>query len=142
MRKLLVPVDGSSSALRALRAAVALARLVPDSSLHLVHAYEEPRIYGEIAVYLPRDRMEALQRAHSEGILDRAEAELRNAGVRYTREVLSGPIGHTIAARAEQLGCDAIVMGRHGETSIGELLMGSVAMKVLHLSRLPVMLVR
>jgi len=142
MKKLLVPVDGSNAALRALRAALALARLSPDSSLHLVHAHEEPRIYGEIAVYVPREKMDALQRAHSEGILERAEAELKDAGVRYTREVLTGPIGHTIAARAEQLGCDAIVMGRHGETSIGDLLMGSVAMKVLHLSRLPVMLVR
>lgn len=86
--------------------------------------------------------MAALQRAHSEGILDRAEAELKDSGVRYTREVLSGPIGHAIAAHAELTGCDAIVMGRYGETGIGELLMGSVAMKVLHLSRLPVMLVR
>ena len=142
MKKIFVPVDGSGASLRALQAAVALARLSPDASLHLVHAHEEPRVYGEIAVYVPREKMAALQRAHSDGILDRAEAELKDAGVRTTREVLSGPIGHAIAARAEQLGCDLIVMGRHGESSIGDLLMGSVAMKVLHLSRLPVLLVR
>jgi nucleotide-binding universal stress UspA family protein len=33
-------------------------------------------------------------------------------------------------------------MGRHGESAIGDLLMGSVAQKVLHASRLPVLLVR
>jgi len=38
MRKLLVAVDGSGAALRALHAAIALAKLVPDSSIHLVHA--------------------------------------------------------------------------------------------------------
>jgi nucleotide-binding universal stress UspA family protein len=142
MKKLLVALDGSNAALRALRAAVELARLAPDCSLHLVHAHEEPRIYGEIAVYVPREKMEALQRAHSEAMLDRAEPELKGSGVRYTREVLIGPIGQTIAAHAERIGCDAIVMGRHGESAIGDLLMGSVAMKVLHASRLPVMLVR
>jgi nucleotide-binding universal stress UspA family protein len=91
---------------------------------------------------VPREKMEALQRAHSEAMLDRAEPELKGSGVRYTREVLIGPIGQTIAAHAERIGCDAIVMGRHGESAIGDLLMGSVAMKVLHASRLPVMLVR
>ena len=43
---------------------------------------------------------------------------------------------------AERIGCDAIVMGRHGKTTLGDMLVGSVAMKVLHASRLPVMLVR
>lgn len=33
-------------------------------------------------------------------------------------------------------------MGRHGKTTLGDVLVGSVAMKVLHASRLPVMLVR
>lgn len=142
MNKLLVPVDGSTASLRALKVAVSLARLSPNASLHLVHVHEEPLIYGEIAVYVPREKMEALQRAHSDGILDTAEAELRDSGVRHTREVLSGPIAPTIAAHAERLGCDAIVMGRHGKTALGDLLMGSVALKVLHATRLPVMLVR
>jgi len=142
MNKILIPVDGSNASLRALKAAVALAKLSPNSSLHLVHVHEEPLIYGEIAVYVPREKMETLQRAHSDGILDIAEAELRDSGVRHTREVLSGPIAQTIAAHAERLGCDAIVMGRHGKTALGDLLMGSVAMKVLHATKLPVMLVR
>ncbi len=142
MNKILIPVDGSSASLRALKVAVALAKLPPDASLHLVHVHEEPLIYGEIAVYVPRAKMEALQHAHSEGILDSAEAELRDSEVRHTREVLTGPIAPTIAEHAERLGCDAIVMGRHGKTALGELLMGSVAMKVLHATKLPVMLVR
>lgn len=91
---------------------------------------------------MPRDKLAAARHARSEAILDRAQAELKGSGIRYTREVLTGPVGHAIAAHAELTGCDAIVMGRYGETGIGELLMGSVAMKVLHLSRLPVMLVR
>jgi nucleotide-binding universal stress UspA family protein len=142
MKKLLVAVDGSGAALRALHAALALAKPLPDSSIHLVNAHEEPRVYGEIALYVAPDKMRALQLKQCEAILDRAEAELKGAGVRYTREVLEGPIGRTIAEQAERLGCDAIVMGRHGESALGDLLMGSVAQKVLHASRLPVLLVR
>jgi len=76
MRKLLVAVDGSGAALRALHAAIALAKLVPDSSIHLVHAHEAARVYGELQMYVPPERMRALQREHSEAFLDRAEAEL------------------------------------------------------------------
>jgi len=142
MKKFLIPVDGSKAALRALAAAVSLARLAPGSSLHLVHCHEEPLIYGEIAVYVPREKMAALQRAHSDGFLERAAAELRDCGVPFTREMLVGPLGRTISAHAEKLGCDAIVMGRHGHSTVADLLVGSVAMKVLHASALPVLLVR
>jgi nucleotide-binding universal stress UspA family protein len=142
MKNILVPVDGSTAALRALKQAIALARLSPGCSIHLVHGHEEPLIYGEIAVYVPREKMDGLQRQHSEAILAAAEAEAKGAGVAYTKEVLSGPLGRTIAAHAERLGCDLIVMGRHGKTALGDLLMGSVAQKVLHATTLPVMLVR
>lgn len=142
MKKLLVPVDGSGAALRALRQALALAKLVPDSSLHLVHAHEAPEVYGKISVYVGREKMAALQRQHCEEFLDRAEEALKGSGVRHTREVLEGPIGRTIAEHAERTGCDAIVMGRHGDSALADVLMGSVAQKVLHATKLPVLLVR
>jgi nucleotide-binding universal stress UspA family protein len=142
MKKLLVAVDGSGAALRALDKAIALARLAPGCSIQLVHAHEEPLIYGEIAVYVPRDRMQAQQEEHSQGILAPAEAKLKEARVPYTREMLVGPVGQTIAAHAEKAGCDMIVMGRHGKSALADALVGSVAMKVLHASKLPVLLVR
>lgn len=135
-------MDGSGAATRALKQAIALARLGAGGSIHLVHAHEEPRIFGEIAVYVPREKMESLQREHSEAILAPAEAEVQSAGVPCTKEVLRGSIAQTIARHAEHLGCDAIVMGRHGRTPLGDVLVGSTAMKVLHASNLPVMLVR
>jgi nucleotide-binding universal stress UspA family protein len=142
MKNILVPVDGSGAALRALKQAVALARLSPGASIHLVHAHEEPTTFGEISVYVPREKMAALQREHSAGVLAPAEAELKAAGVPHTTDILVGPLGPTIAAHAERLGCDLIVMGRHGKSALGDMLMGSVAQKVMHASKLPVMLVR
>src|SRR5688572_33325265 len=112
MKRVLVAVDGSGAALRALDQAIALARLSPGCSILLAHAHEEPLIYGELAVYVPRAKMDELQRKHSGGVLAAAEDKLKKARIAYTREVLVGPIAETISAHAERVGCDAIVMGR------------------------------
>lgn len=141
MKKILVPVDASGAALRALKQAIELARL-SGGSLHIVHAHDEPDVHGELALYVNPERMAEFQKQHSETILARAEDELKGSGVPYTKEVLTGPIGRTISAHAERIGCDVIVMGRHGESAIADMLAGSIAMKVVHLSRLPVMLVK
>jgi nucleotide-binding universal stress UspA family protein len=142
MNRLLVPFDGSGGAQRALRHAIALAKAAGNTSLHLLHVHEEPRIYGEIAVYVPARKMKALQRRHCEAILAQAERAVRRAGVAYAAEALTGPVAPTIARRARRLGCAAIVMGTKGMTAIGNLVMGSIATKVVHLSRIPVTLVR
>lgn len=141
MKTILLAVDGSGAAMRAAKQAIALAK-AGGGAVRLVHAHEEPLIYGEIAVYVPREKMAALQKKHSAEILGPVEAALKAAGVPYSAEVLSGPIGQTIAEHAERQGCELIVMGRHGKSALAEVLVGSVAMKVLHATRLPVLLVR
>ena len=86
-------------------------RSVARCSIVLIHAHEEPLIYGEIAVYVPRPKMAELQRQHSEDMLVAAKAKVKDTGIPYTVEVLVGPIAQTIAEHAEHIGCDAIVMG-------------------------------
>lgn len=140
--KIFVPLDGSSCALRALQHAVVQARRMGDCSLHVAHAHEEPQIYGEIAVYVPREKMEALQRENSDAILARADEVLKASGLKYEKEVLIGPVAQVLAQRARALNCDAIVMGTHGHTALGGMIMGSVAHKLVHLSSIPITLVK
>jgi len=142
MRNILVPVDGSENSLRAARHAVELARLVKPLTIHLAYAHEEPIVYGEIAVYVSREKMAALQREHAEAMLAPAERLVQESGVPYTSKILIGPIAQALVAHAEASGCDAIVMGTHGMSALGGLLMGSVATKVVHLTRLPVTLIK
>jgi nucleotide-binding universal stress UspA family protein len=142
MHKLLVAVDGSESALRAVRYAMKLARENGPCSIHLVNVHEPPLLYGELAVYVPREKMERLQREHSEALLEPAAAILREGSVPFTTETLVGEVAATIARRADELGCDAIVMGTRGMGAIGNLVMGSVATKVVHLAKVPVTLVK
>lgn len=142
MHKIFVPVDGSGCSERATRHAVALARQLGQCTLILAYAHEEPLIYGEIAVYVPKEKMALLQREHSDEILKRLEPILLGSGVPYEKEVLVGPIAEVLTQRAAALGCDAIVMGTHGMTPLGNMLMGSVAGKVVHLTRLPITLIK
>ena len=142
MRRALVAVDNSEHSLRAVRFAISLANDNGPLALHLVTVHEEPLIYGEIAVYVTREKMEELQRRHSEGVLAPAEAMLKEAGVPYEREIVIGPVAHGIADCATRRGCDAIVMGCRGHGAVGNLVLGSVATKVLHLAHIPVVVVK
>jgi nucleotide-binding universal stress UspA family protein len=142
MRKLLVPFDGSDNSLRALRYAISLARENARIEIHVVTAHDEPDIYGEIAVYVTPEKMTDLQRQNSEAILATAEQVLKESGVRYEKEILIGNIAEVIARRADELGCDGIVMGTRGMTAIGGFVMGSIATKVVHAANVPVTLVK
>ena len=53
-----------------------------------------------------------------------------------------GHLGETIAQRADDLACDLIVMGAHGRGALADLLVGSIATRVIHLARVPVLLVK
>lgn len=142
MHKLLLAIDGSENAKRALDYAIKLAKENGPVDLHLVTVHPEPVIYGEIQVYVSRERMEELQYKHSEDILRPAEEAVKIAGVSYTSEILVGDIAPMIVKRADELNCDGIIMGTRGMGVIGNLVMGSVATKVVHLTKRPVTLVK
>jgi nucleotide-binding universal stress UspA family protein len=142
MHKLLVPFDSSDSAMRALEYAIKLAKEHGPMELVIAYAHEPPLIYGEIAVYLPKDKADELQLKHSEDILRPAIEKAKRAGITFTTQVLIGDIPKSIVSCAETLACDGIVMGTSGMSAIGNLVMGSVATKVVHLTKLPVTLVK
>jgi nucleotide-binding universal stress UspA family protein len=66
----------------------------------------------------------------------------KKAGLTFTSEILIGDVAKSIVSCAEASGCCAIVMGTRGMSAIGNLVMGSVATKVIHLTKLPVTLVK
>jgi nucleotide-binding universal stress UspA family protein len=142
MHKLLVPVDSSDSAMRALEHAIRLAQETGSMELVIVYAHEPPLIYGEIAMYLPEEKAREMLREHSEDILRPAIEKAKAAGVTFTSQVLIGDIAKSIVSCAENLACDGIVMGTRGMSAVGNLVMGSVATKVTHLTKLPVTLVK
>jgi nucleotide-binding universal stress UspA family protein len=141
---LLVPVDNSECASRALDFAMEQARRRKDVSIHVLTVHPELRLYGEVAVYVGRDKMRELASRHDRAILDRAAAQLQSSGVRFKTEAIAEAkdVATTISQRAAALGCEQIVMGTRGHGHIAGLLLGSVAAKVVHLAEMPVTLVK
>jgi nucleotide-binding universal stress UspA family protein len=72
-------------------------------------------------------------------------AELEEAGVKARTELRSsqyGGIARILSVLADDLDAGLVVMGSHGRGDLTALLLGSVAHKVLHLSKRPVLIAR
>jgi nucleotide-binding universal stress UspA family protein len=139
--KILLPVDGSEGSARATRHVAGLAAMVKDLEVHLVNVQSRGDDWMVRRMIKPEELVK-MEREWGESAMAPARAILKAAGVASVDHMEQGEVGPTIARLAEELGCDQIVMGTRGHTALGDLVMGSVAVKVLHLSKVPVTLVK
>ncbi len=139
--KILLPVDGSDSALDAVRFAIRLARegLALECVVGNVQA---PATLYEMVVAHDAEVLQNVSGAAGAHALESAEALLREAGMAHESEVASGDPGHRLVEMAERFGCDMVVMSAHGSGVLREALVGSVSQSVLHASPVPVLIVR
>jgi nucleotide-binding universal stress UspA family protein len=142
MATLLVAIDGSEPSLRALKLAVKQAEGTMESRIHALFVHKPIDVAGKVQVFVSEERMRQMAAEQSKWILDAVEEQLRTTTVPHTIEMREGDPAETIARQAEELGCDAIVMGSRGMGRIAGLVLGSVANKVVHLTSLPVTLVK
>ena len=140
--KILLPVDGSDCSLRAvdyLLAHTALFREEPE--VHLLHVHA-PIPIGRVQSHIGAETLHAYYLEESQSHLDEAQRRLNTAGRVHVTHVHVGQPAEIIARQGAELGCDLIIMGSHGRTGVAGMLMGSVASRVLHLSKCPVLLVQ
>jgi nucleotide-binding universal stress UspA family protein len=134
-------VDGSEGSSQAARHVTGIAAMVPDLEVHLV-SVQPPADDWMVRRMLKAEELAAMEREWAEAALAPAREILDAAGVRYQQHLVQGEVPQTIARMAKELGCDQIVMGTRGQSALGGLLLGSVAIKVLHLAEVPVTLVK
>lgn len=129
--RLLVPVDFSPSSLRAIRHA---RRIAPRADIVLLHAFDVP-FEGQLRyasvdedtihhyrIVAKQEATQKLHALHDEAGLDRYGSSL---------VVLHGDPTMRIIEQEQEWDCDLIVMGKHGENLLEELLIGSVTKHVL-----------
>lgn len=141
MHRILCPVDGSEASLRAVEHVINMAQEMGPLEVRLLNVQEPPIVYGEVEVYASAKRAEELRILANRRHLAAAGEKLQRAGVQFEAEGVEGNPARLIAQRAQEAHCDAIVMGTHGMGALGNLVLGSVATKVVHLTKLPVTLV-
>ncbi len=142
MLKILVPVDGSEAALRALQDAIDLAKDSRQGGELFLLNVQVPIVSGHAKRFLSQDQIDAYYKAESDEAFERALPLAQASGLSVQADMRNGQYGDTIVGYAKEKGCTRIVMGTRGLGSVGGLLLGSVAQKVISLSPLPVTLVK
>jgi nucleotide-binding universal stress UspA family protein len=139
MLRVLIPIDGSENSLHTVNFVIRKAPHYKEPlEIHLLNV-QHPfpgtiRGVGE----------EAKRFHHDESIKALAPARklLDAAGLKYEYHIGVGDFGETIARYAKDLKIEQVVMGTRGAGSVANMLLGSVATKVLHLVDVPVLLVK
>jgi nucleotide-binding universal stress UspA family protein len=139
--KILLPVDGSEGSARAARHVVDIADIVANLEVHVLNI--QP--LGDdwmVRRSIKPEEFATMTQEWGESSIGPVHAILEAAGVKHSVQVTHGDVARTIARLALDLGCNHIVMGTRGQSALNGLLMGSVATKVLHLTDVPVTLVK
>ena len=142
MLKLLVPVDGSEPSNRAVdylvKKVLNLYKERPE--VHLLNVQHS--LSGDVTMFIDREELHKFH--HEEGLkaLAPARAKLDSVGLSYVVHVSVGDPAHVINHFAHDKKCDQIFMGARGLGGVASALIGSVTSKVLHLTDVPVLIVK
>jgi nucleotide-binding universal stress UspA family protein len=143
IKRILVPIDFSDSALQALDYAIELGRKLKPEFV-VVHALEPVYYPGAGDMYGVYDMSFAyreIERAGREQLAHVA-SRLRRRRLAVRTLLLNGSAPHAIVEAAKKLKADLIVMSTHGRTGLAHVLMGSVAEGVVRNAACPVLTVR
>jgi nucleotide-binding universal stress UspA family protein len=140
LQRILVPIDGSAIAGRALDFAIERARI---SGAEITIAYVVNRVSIEIAVanpygYVDPTPMLTAMDAEAAAVLQAGESRVKQAGVTSKTVELDGFPAPAIRSYARDAKADMIVMGTHGRSGFDRLAIGSTAEDVIRSSNIPV----
>lgn len=150
-RNILVAVDGSPPAQRALDDAIELARstgasltlatVAPElSGWFLEGAAVPPPVNPGSGVPLPTEPVRARLIDEHRQILERARGRVPD-GVQTSTVLLKGRVGEAIVRQIRAAGHDLVAMGSRGRGELRSMVLGSVSHEVLHDSPVPVLIV-
>lgn len=144
--KILLAIDGSEFTRKAVDYLIAhkdvFGRGAPADRPELACIHVTAPLPARIAHAVSREITDDYYAEQARNATDAALRALAAAGLSASLLTRRGMAGEEIAAAAVQGGFDLIVMGSHGHGAVANLVMGSVATKVLAACKLPVLLVR
>jgi nucleotide-binding universal stress UspA family protein len=136
-RRILVPVENTAYDKAIIDHVRELARLC-GASIVLIHVAD-----GFVARNAKQLNLRESEEMRTDlDYLDRLTSELNRDGLEAESILAGGEPSREIASAADREHCDLIAMSTHGHRFVKDLLYGSVANEVRHISRIPVLLVR
>lgn len=140
--KTLVLVDGSPCSETALEYVITHQELFQSSGeLHVLHVI--PSVpYGTARDFVGAEAINSYYDSESSVALASARKVLTDKGVAHQSGYRVGDIGEQVNAYASKHEIEMIVMGSHGRGVLRNLVLGSIATRVLATSHIPVLIVR
>lgn len=144
-KRILIPVDGSGTANKALIAGLQMARET-GASVRVVHAVNEMAYLGSMDAYGAYSAdLAGMMREGGIKVLAQAKDIAQSAGIEASQALLDEPgkrLGESIADAVSLWGADLVVVGSHGRRGMGRVLLGSGAEQILRMSPVPVLVIR
>lgn len=141
IQKILIPFDFSEYSEKACNWALGMAEKWQARVL-LLHIVQRPT-YPPVLMgsHFNATEFESGLRAEAEARVQEFVTKVGQNRVPLEVKVIIGEPSWDICKVAEEEGCDLVVMGSHGRTGLGHVLLGSVAERVVRLSPCPVLVV-
>lgn len=140
--KILVAIDGSENSIRALNYAIALAgKMTEPSSLVLVNAHDDISLRGA-SQFVGKEAVKDYLDDLSKGELAEAVALAEKSPVPFETTFARGQVAQAIVKVASERAVDLIVLGSKGRSALRDLLIGSVATRVIAMAEIPVTLIK
>jgi len=141
MMKILIPVDGSANAQRAVDHVIKnIAALKEPPQLLLLNVQWNVAT-GNVKLFINQETINDYYREQGLAALQPARVALDAAALPYQYHISIGTPAEAIVQYANEQGIDQIVMGRQGQGGL-QALLGSVVNKVLHWASCPVLLIK
>ena len=136
-KRILVPVENSGADKTILQHVTVLAKLLGAQVL-LLHVAD-----GWAARNMEQLNLrESQEMKEDRAYLERISEELRQAGIEVDAVLAAGDPAREIAAAAEREQVDLIAMATHGHSLLGDVVHGTTATALRHVSRIPILMVR
>jgi nucleotide-binding universal stress UspA family protein len=141
--KILVASDGSKNALRAVKYAADLLKnsLDKTKSITLISVHDDAGLRHAKA-FVGKEAVADYLRELSEKELKSAMKVLNDQGIKHDMVMLVGNVSQEIVAQGQKGKYDMIVLGSKGRSALADMLLGSVAQRVLTQAKQPVVLVK
>ncbi|ADE10769.1 universal stress protein [Sideroxydans lithotrophicus] len=140
--KVLIPIDGSMAANRAVDHVIASVTWLKEIPQVCLLNVQWKLASGNVKLFINQDTINDYYREQGMAALVEARARLDAAGLAYNYHISVGTPAEAIMQYAQEQQVDQIVISAHGQETLSDLLLGSVASKVAQLAKMPVLLVK
>ncbi|HZS92289.1 MAG TPA: universal stress protein [Chloroflexota bacterium] len=145
-QRIMVPLDGSELAERALPLAGQMAKAM-GATIYLVRAVEAPAMWlaAPAAVYVPPTVYDDLLKNETEeavSYLNRVREQLESSGLHVRADQCEGNPAVALLDYESAVNADLVVMCSHGRSGLSRFALGSVADRLVRHGTVPVLLVR